>query len=296
MHWGVANRIEQINGDSGLILAVPEVTIAAQGGTTESTLRVPETDVLWTASVAVASTTFAHRLELKSENRQLENDFVRSENFWGTVQRPLRHPPKYLNLNAELVFQFINTGTVSNTIALYLYGKRAETCGAPGRNGRCPNPNCRCDRARWGQGRGLMILHTAKPVLSPYAQGGIAVPASAPVTSPLKVPDYYHFRCTILNGQAYSNAEVANALWRGNIQRMDPRDERMANVASGGVRANGLVGTAQNPNYLPSPFVYQKASQIAQEITDLSAAANNVHIAHIGETIDDELLALEYQV
>lgn len=298
--WGVANHIIQVNGDSGSVQVVDEVTVPARG-VGETTYRIKETDFLWTASVAVSTSTFAHRTELKTESRQLESDYVRSEDFWGTAQAPMRHPPKFIPLNGEITFRFIDTSNASNLIALYLWGFRASTCGEPvkdgERAGRCKNPNCQCDRARWGQGRGLFVLSTLAPTTAPsWSQGGIACPAGGTASQSLKIPDLYHFRMSILNGHAYNGAgqATANATWKGNLERMDPRDERRGTLTSAQnaqARAAALVGSATAPNYLPSPVAGHKAGYFNVDVTDLGLATTNyIHLTGVGETLDDELL------
>ena len=298
--WGVANRIEQVNADSGAVQVVDEVTLSARA-VGETTFRIKETDFLWTASIAVSTGTFAHRLELKTENRQLDESYVRSENFWGTAQHPMRHPPKFIHLNGELTFRFIDTSNASNLVALYLVGFRAATCGAPvqagERQGRCKNPNCTCDRARWGQGRGLFVISTDSPTTAPaWAQGGIVVPAGASATAKLVIPPMHHFRMSILNGVAYNGAgaDTPNTAWKGNLDRMDPRDERRGYYSSSQgsqIRAAAFVGTGTAPNYLASPVVGHQAGQFGVDVTDLGGATTNfVHLTAIGETVDTDMV------
>jgi hypothetical protein len=299
--WGIANRIEQVNGYSGGIQVVDEVALTAYQQTSVK-YRVKETDVLWCASVAVSTAdggTFAHRTEFKSESRFLDNDYVRSENFWGTAQHPLRHAPKFLPLNGEIEFHLIETSNQAHTVALYLYVMRANVCQkTKTASVTCPNPNCKCDRARWGSGRGLYVHTTPGPTTSGggFSQNGIVVPAGGPKTLSVKVIEPYHFRSAIQNGCAFNGASgiTANTAWKGNLTRRDPRDERGGTLTSAQnqqARAAAFVGTATAPLWLPSSVLFHKASSIDYDVTDLGGSTTNyVHIAQIGETLDDELL------
>ena len=269
--WAVANHIVQINDESGFVQVVDETTLTALQQGVETSYRIRETDFLWTAAVAVSTGTFRCRVFSATESRYLDTNPVRSENFWGTAQEPMRHPPKFLPLNGELTFKFDDTSGAGNVVALYLWGKRANTCGRE----TCAR-DCRCDRARWGQGRGLFVMHT------PGA--GVVIPASSGTSSVLKVPDYYHVRATIQNGFGTSDS------FKWQLSRMDPRDERRASPSNAQQRRLASLGTATKPARLPSPIILHKGSQAELDWSDQSGSANTAHLALIGETLDDELV------
>lgn len=286
MEWPVANEIVQINGESGFVQVVDEIALTSGGlGQGPINFRVRETDFLWTASVAVmtnASGIFRTKIELASEgNRAITGaNPCRSDLFWGTAQQPMRHAPKFLPLNAEVNFTFDEISNNAYTVALYLWGKRAEVC----QKGACSDPKCTCDRARWGAGRGLYILSTAP--------AGVVCPAGAGAPGNLKVPDAYHLRLTKACGIAFNNA-VATNLWKGTVNRIDPRDERRANVMSAGVRGPGLWGIATAPGRLPSPLTVHKGSQVEQDFADLvndGVHSTTVHTCYPAESMDDEIL------
>jgi hypothetical protein len=286
--WEVANRIEQINGESGFIQTVDSISLLANAVNQTVNYRIRETDFLWTAAVAVSTGIFSTRAECKTENRFLDSAPVCSENFWGTAQSPFKHPPKFFPLNGEIVFSFNERSGTPNTVQLFLWGKRAETCtGNAKTQKKCRDSNCKCDRGMFGQGRGLFVLHTGI--------GGVSIPAGSVTSNPLKAPDYYHLRICAINAAAYNatvgTTPLANG-WKGYANRMDPRDERNAYISNAQMQAAGWTGTATAPARLPSPIVLHKASQIECDYTDLvnNGAATIVNHAFVCEAIDDDVL------
>jgi len=284
MDWPVANEIIQTNGESGFVQVVDEIALTASQVGASVNFRVRESDFLWTAAVAVSTGTFRTAIQLSSEGERYTTGLYpcRSNLFWGTAQNPSRHPPKFLPLNAEIQFFFDDTSGAPNTVALYLWGKRAETCGGEGLKGQCKNAKCPCDRGRWGQGRGLYILSTP--------QAGVAVPGGAGTTGIQKCPDAYHLRIIKSNAEA-TNAGAPTSLWKGLPGRIDPRDERRANIASAPMRAAGWTGIATAPARYASPILLHKASQLETDYTDLvGSGTTTIHVCHIAESLDDELV------
>jgi hypothetical protein len=284
MEWAVANEIIQTNGESGFVQVVDEITLTANQLNAPVNFRVRESDFVWTAAVAVSTGTFRTAIQLSSEGERYITGLYpcRSNLFWGTAQNPLRHPPKFLPLNAEIQFFVDDTSGNPNTVALYLVGKRAETCGGAGIKAKCQNKKCPCDRGRWGQGRGLYILSTP--------QAGVSVPGGAGTTGIMKVPDAYHRRVSKTNAEA-TNAGAPTLLWKGLPGRIDPRDERRANVASAPMRGPAWTGIATAPARWPSPLLLHKASQLETDYTDLvGTGTTTIHVCHIAESLDDELV------
>jgi hypothetical protein len=276
--WPIANRIEQVNGDSGFIQTVDEVTVGAYASQ-EVQFRARETDFLWTAAVAVATGTFRVRIFSETDAKFLDNNPIRSELFWGTAQLPNRHAPKFIPLNGQMNFTIQDTSNASNTIALYLVGMRARTCGGKS----CANDRCPCDRGRWGTNRGLYILGTPVNQTDP-TQDGITVGANAPMSSSLKIEDALHFRASQINASATS------ASWRGRMKRMDPRDERTAWISNAQMRSAAWTGVSTAPFRPTSPILMHKGSDVEFDLTDLSGATNYVRFALVGERLTDELV------
>jgi hypothetical protein len=282
MQWEIANRIEQINAESGFIQSVDEITLTANTAGSPVAYRARETDFLWTAAVAVSTGTFRLRIFAEYEGEYLDNGPVRSENFWGTAQLPNRHPPKFIPLNGQLTFEFFDTSGDGNTVALYLWGMRAKVCKT--RPEACVGRDC-CDRGRWGKGRGLFILAPPVNATTP-AQDGFTVPANGPFSGSVHVQDAYHLRV------AQINASATSALWRGNLYRIDPRDERNAYISNAQMRSAGWTGTSTAPGRPPSSLVLHKGSDVNYEFTDLSGATNYIRPTLVCERLNDKLVAV----
>lgn len=277
--WPIANRIEQVNGDSGFIQAVDEITLGANAAGSPLSYRIRETDFLWTAAIAVATGTFRCRVFSETDAKYLDNAPIRSELFWGTAQLPMRHPPKFIPLNGQLNFEIFDTSGAPNTVALYLLGMRARTCGGKA----CQNDRCPCDRGRWGTNRGLYILGSPVNQTTPASDGWL-VPASSAGQGSLRAEDAFHFRASAIQASATSNS------WRGRLQRMDPRDERMAYISNAQMRSAGWTGISTAPFRPTSPILAHKGSDILIDFTDLSGSDNYVRMALVGERLTDELV------